>query len=146
MYKRQVKRIGQSADWVTSVCTGALVLGAAGLLKGYRATTHWASHDQLAFFGAEPVKQRFVIDRNRATGGGVTSGIDFGLALAAEIRGQAHAKFIQLSIEYDPQPPFDSGTPDKADAQTLERYWALVEQAAPGRREKVKSIAKGLGF
>ena len=141
-----VKRIGQSADWVTSVCTGALVLGAAGLLKGYRATTHWASHDQLAFFGAEPVKQRFVIDSNRATGGGVTSGIDFGLALAAEIRGQAHAKFIQLSIEYDPQPPFDSGTPDKADAQTLERYWALVEQAAPGRREKVKSIAKGLGF
>lgn len=141
-----VKRIGQSADWVTSVCTGALVLGAAGLLKGYRATTHWASHDQLAFFGAEPVKQRFVIDRNRATGGGVTSGIDFGLALAAEIRGQAHAKFIQLSIEYDPQPPFDSGTPDKADAQTLERYWALVEQAAPGRREKVKSIAEGLGF
>ncbi|MGB3626912.1 MAG: DJ-1/PfpI family protein, partial [Henriciella sp.] len=141
-----VRRIGASADWVTSVCTGALVLGAAGLLKGYEATTHWASHEQLAFFGATPVKQRVVLDRNRLTGGGVTSGIDFALALAARIRGEAHAKFIQLSIEYDPHPPFDSGTPDTADAETLERYWALVNKAAPGRVETVKSIAEGLGF
>ncbi|MEQ9317123.1 MAG: DJ-1/PfpI family protein [Henriciella sp.] len=141
-----VRKIGGTADWVTSVCTGSLVLGAAGLLNGYEATTHWASHEQLAFFGAIPVKQRVVLDRNRLTGGGVTSGIDFALALTARIRGDAHAKFVQLSIEYDPNPPFDSGTPDKADAETLERYWALVNKAAPGRVEKVKGIAKGLGF
>lgn len=141
-----VRKVGASADWVTSVCTGSLVLGAAGLLKGYRATTHWASHEQLAFFGVIPEKARIVIDRNRATGGGVTSGIDFGLKLVSEIRGEAHAKFVQLSIEYDPQPPFDSGLPDKADAATLKRYWALVNKAAPGRVEKVKEIAIGLGF
>ncbi|WP_084395618.1 DJ-1/PfpI family protein [Henriciella aquimarina] len=141
-----VRQVGKGAGWVTSVCTGALVLGAAGLLQGYRATTHWASHDQLAFFGATPVKERVVIDRNRATGGGVTSGIDFGLQLVSEIRGEAHARFVQLSIEYDPHPPFDSGTPEKADADTLERYWALVNKAAPGRVDKVRSIAKGLGF
>ncbi len=141
-----VRRVAAKADWVTSVCTGALVLGAAGLLKGYQATTHWGSHDQLAFFGAEPVKRRVVRDRNRVTGGGVTSGIDFALALASEIRGEAHAKFLQLSIEYDPQPPFDSGSPDTADAATLERYHALVSKAAPGRRERVKAIAEGLGF
>ncbi|QYI99923.1 DJ-1/PfpI family protein [Thalassovita mediterranea] len=141
-----VRKVGADASWITSVCTGSIVLGAAGLLKGYRATSHWASHDQLAFFGAEPVKQRVVFDRNRVTGGGVTSGIDFGLALAAKIRGEDHARFIQLSIEYDPQPPFDSGSPDKADAATLERYWGLVNKSAPGRSDKVKAIAKGLGF
>lgn len=141
-----VRKVAADAKWVTSVCTGSLVLGAAGLLKGYEATTHWASHEQLAFFGAKPVKQRVVLDGNRLTGGGVTSGIDFALALAARIRGEAHAKFIQLSIEYDPNPPFDSGTPDKADPEALERYWGLVNKAAPGRVEKVRSIAKGLGF
>ena len=141
-----VRKVGAGASWVTSVCTGSIVLGAAGLLKGYRATTHWASHDQLAFFGAAPVKQRVVFDRNRVTGGGVTSGIDFALALAAKIRGEDHARFIQLSIEYDPQPPFDSGSPDKADAATLERYRGLVNKSAPGRSDKVKAIAKGLGF
>jgi cyclohexyl-isocyanide hydratase len=141
-----VRRVGEGADWVTSVCTGALVLGAAGLLKGYRATTHWASHEQLAFFGATPVKERVVVDRNRVTGGGVTSGIDFGLRLISEIRGEAHAKFVQLSVEYDPQPPFDSGDPAKADPETLERYWALVNKAGPGRVEMVRAIAKRLVF
>lgn len=141
-----VRKMGGRADWVTSVCTGSLVLGAAGLLKGYEATSHWASHEQLSFFGAIPVKQRVVLDRNRLTGGGVTSGIDFALALTARIRGEAHAKFVQLSIEYDPNPPFDSGTPDKADDETLERYRAMINKAAPGRVEKVRSIAKGLGF
>ena len=119
-----------------------VVLGAAGLLKGYEATTHWASHEQLAFFGATPVKRRIVLDRNRLTGGGVTSGIDFALALVARIRGEAHAKFVQLSVEYDPHPPFDSGAPEKADAETLERYWALVNKAAPGRVETVRRIAR----
>ena len=141
-----VRSMGTGADWVTSVCTGALVLGAAGLLKGYEATTHWASHEQLAFFGATPVKRRIVLDRNRLTGGGVTSGIDFALALVARIRGEAHAKFVQLSVEYDPHPPFDSGAPEKADAETLERYWALVNKAAPGRVETVRAIARRRGF
>ncbi|WP_040500829.1 DJ-1/PfpI family protein [Henriciella marina] len=141
-----VRQVAREADWVTSVCTGSLVLGAAGLLKGYRATTHWASHEQLGFFGAIPTKQRIVLDRNRLTGGGVTSGIDFALALTSRIRGEEHAKFIQLSIEYDPHPPFDSGSPEKADPETVERYWALINKTAPGRVEKVKSIAEDLGF
>ncbi len=114
-----VRAIGADAAWVTSVCTGALVLGAAGLLKGYRATTHWASHDQLGFFGAIPVHERVVIDQNRVTGGGVTSGIDFGLVLVRELESEAVAKFIQLSVEYDPAPPFDCGTPEKAPADVL---------------------------
>ncbi len=107
------------ARWITSVCTGALVLGAAGLLKGYRATTHWASHDQLALFGAEPVQQRYVIDRNRATGGGVTAGIDFALKLVAEMLDENTAKAIQLSIEYDPAPPFAAGSPAGAGETVL---------------------------
>ena len=141
-----VRKVGAGADWVTSVCTGALVLGAAGLLEGYRATTHWASMEQLGFFGAVPTKDRVVIDRNRVTGGGVTSGIDFGLRLIEQIRGEAYAKFVQLSIEYDPQPPFDAGSPDKADEATLARYWDLVNRSAPGRVDKVREIARGLGF
>jgi len=104
--------------YVTAVCTGALVLGAAGLLKGYRATTHWMSMERLAAFGAEPVHQRVVIDRNRVTGGGVTAGIDFGLVLAAEIAGEAVAREIQLQIEYEPAPPY-GGAPDTADPATV---------------------------
>lgn len=141
-----VRRIGATATWVTSVCTGSLVLGAAGLLDGYKATTHWASHDQLAFFGATPVKARTVIDRNRATGGGVTSGIDFALHLAKEIRGEAHARFIQLAIEYDPQPPFDAGTPERAGDEMIEAYWSMINANYPGRRDRVKAAAKALGF
>src|SRR5437763_10757718 len=99
-------RQGAQARYVTSVCTGSLLLGAAGLLKGYKATCHWMSHDQLPALGAEPVKARVVIDRNRVTGGGVTAGIDFGLALAALLRGEHEAKRIQLQIEYNPAPPF----------------------------------------
>lgn len=141
-----VRAIAGDAQWVTSVCTGSLVLGAAGLLEGYKATCHWASIDQLAYFGAEPVRQRIVYDRNRATGGGVTSGIDFSLSLVAEIRGEAHAKFVQLSTEYDPSPPFDSGSPEKADPKTLAAYHALIEAVIPERDAKVKAIAQKLGF
>ena len=141
-----VKEVAETATWITSVCTGSLILGAAGLLKGYRAACHWASRDQLAYFGAIPTAERIVFDRNRASGGGVTSGIDFGLALAAKIRGEDHAKFIQLSLEYDPHPPFQSGSPDKADAGTLKRYNDMVNEAAPGRDQTVKKIAKDLGF
>jgi cyclohexyl-isocyanide hydratase len=100
---------------VTSVCTGALLLGAAGLLGGYEATTHWAYVDRLASFGARYRKGRVVIDRNRITGGGVTAGIDFGLYLATELAGERAARAIQLGLEYNPEPPFQSGHPDTAD-------------------------------
>lgn len=141
-----LRSIAASAQWVTSVCTGSLLLGAAGLLDGYRATSHWASHSQLRYFGAIPEKARIVVDRNRVTGGGVTSGIDFALALTAMIRGEAHAKLVQLSIEYDPTPPFNSGTPDTADAETLATYHALAERVAPNREEHLRAIAHRLGF
>ena len=139
-----VRRAAADATWVTSVCTGALLLGAAGLLKGYRATTHWASHHHLAAFGAIPVKERVVFDRNRATGGGVTAGIDFGLALTAAIRGEAHAKLVQLSLEYDPAPPFDSGSPERADPETLARYQAMVARSVPDRDARTQAVAARL--
>lgn len=139
-----VRQVAGTAQWVTSVCTGSLVLAAAGLLTGYRAACHWASREQLALFGAEPVAERVVFDRNRVSGGGVTAGIDFALALTARIRGEAHAKFVQLSLEYDPAPPFDSGSPERADPATLARYHAMVERFAPGREEKVRAIAARL--
>ncbi len=139
-----VRRVGEGADWVTSVCTGVLLLGAAGLLDGYRATTHWASIDLLALWGATPVRERVVFDRNRVTGGGVTAGIDFALALVAAIQGEDHARFVQLSIEYDPAPPFDSGSPDRADAATLEKYHALAKRMNPDRVERMERLAAEL--
>lgn len=111
-----LKSRGARADFVTSVCTGSLLLGAAGLLQGFRATTHWLALDALALLGAEPVKARVVIDRNRVTGAGVTSGIDFGLTLAARLADEETARRIQLALEYDPQPPFAAGSPDLAPA------------------------------
>jgi len=104
------------ARYVTSVCTGSLVLGAAGLLKGRKATTHWLSHDFLQKFGAIPVKARVVRDGNLITAGGVTAGIDFGLTVVAELVGKEQAQAIQLALEYAPQPPFQAGTPDEAPA------------------------------
>ena len=103
------------AKYVASVCTGALILGAAGLLRGYRAATHWAYRDLLPLVGAEPVAARVVEDRNRVTGGGVTSGIDFGLTLLARLAGDDYARGWQLGTEYDHHPPFDAGTPAQAD-------------------------------
>lgn len=141
-----LRKVAAKADWVTSVCTGSLILGAAGLLKGYRSGCHWASIDQLAFFGATPVRERIVEDRNRFSGGGVTSGIDFALALAARIRNEDFARFIQLSIEYDPMPPFDAGSPDKVSPEILQRYYKMVDAAMPDREAKVKAIAEALGF
>jgi cyclohexyl-isocyanide hydratase len=105
---------GSRARYVTSVCTGSLILGAAGLLKGYRATSHWATRDILPLLGAIPVDQRIVEDRNRITGGGVTSGIDFGLLLAARLNDETYAKMLQLINEYDPQPPFHAGNVKQA--------------------------------
>ena len=104
---------GGKAEWVTSVCTGSLVLGAAGLLKGYKATSHWMVREELALFGAIPVDKRVVVDRNRMTGAGVTSGLDFGLQLVKDLRGKEYAQAVQLFSEYDPQPPLDAGSPAK---------------------------------
>ena len=101
---------GAHARYVTSVCTGALILGAAGLLKGYRATTHWAALETLTDCGATPVSERVVRDRNRITGAGVTAGLDFGLAMVAELRDPVYAQGVQLGCEYDPQPPFHAGS------------------------------------
>lgn len=113
---------GPKSKYVTSVCSGSLLLGAAGLLKGFKATSHWAARDALTAFGAEPVEARVVVDRNRVTGGGVTAGIDFGLVLLAKLRGEEAAKLTQLAMEYDPEPPFQSGSPKTADP-------AIVQQA-----------------
>ena len=141
-----VRRVGGEAEWVTSVCTGALILGAAGLLQGYKATTHWAWHDLLALFGAEPVQARHVIDRNRATGGGVTAGIDFALALMARIAGEDHARAVQLALEYDPAPPFDSGSPAKAGPALVEVYQQRAARLAPHRKAELIEAAARLGF
>ena len=139
-----VAKAAAGAQWITSVCTGSLLLGAAGLLRGYRATTHWAQHHHLAAFGAIPVHDRVVIDRNRATGGGVTAGIDFGLTLIAAVRGEAHAKLVQLGLEYDPAPPFDSGSPGRADAETLARYQAMATKGLPDRDARTQAAAARL--
>jgi cyclohexyl-isocyanide hydratase len=111
-----VCRQAGAAKYVTSVCTGAFILGVAGILKGRRATTHWAFTDLLPLVGAKHEKARVVKDGNVITAGGVTSGIDFGLTIAAEIAGETTAQTIQLGIEYDPAPPFDAGHPDRAPA------------------------------
>src|SRR5262249_40216716 len=101
---------GARSRYVTSVCGGSLLLGAAGLLQGYKAPCHWSAREALTAFGAEPVEARVVVDRNRITGGGVTAGIDFGLVLLAKLRGDEAAKLTQLALEYDPEPPFTSGS------------------------------------
>ncbi len=116
-----LRAIAPGCEWVTSVCTGSLILAAAGLLGGVRATSHWLALEQLAALGAEPVSERFVIEGNIATAAGVSAGIDMALALAARIAGDEVAQAIQLGIEYDPQPPFDAGSPAKAPAAVRER-------------------------
>jgi cyclohexyl-isocyanide hydratase len=140
-----VRRVGDEAKWVTSVCTGSLILGAAGLLEGYRATCHWAWRDHLRKFGAEPVAERVVFDRNRVTGGGVTAGIDFALALTAAVRGEDHARLIQLALEYDPAPPFDSGSPERASPELLAIYRHRMAKLAPGQEERIAAVAASFG-
>jgi cyclohexyl-isocyanide hydratase len=134
-----LRRQAAGARYVTSVCTGALVLGAAGLLRGKRATTHWASHDFLASFGATPVRARVVRDGRLFTGGGVTAGIDFALAIVAEIAGAEAAQAIQLGIEYAPEPPFPAGSPESAPAAVLD---AARARGAAMRAEREALVAR----
>lgn len=137
-----VREQAARARYVTSVCTGALVLGAAGLLTGRRATTHWNAHDLLAHFGAIPTAGRVVRDGNLITAGGVTAGIDFGLALIAELTSQTEAETVQLGIEYAPAPPFDAGTPETASSAVLA---AARERGAASRLEREAAIARITG-
>ena len=132
-----LRRQAEGARYVTSVCNGALLLGAAGLLKGYRSACHWMWRDYLHRFGAEPVAERVVRDRNRISGGGVTAGIDFGLTLAAELAGEDTAKLLQLAFEYDPKPPFDCGTPEKAGSEIVGRLRALQHDRLKQAEEKI---------
>lgn len=127
----------ETAKYITSVCTGSLVLGAAGLLKGKRATTHWMSHGMLSEFGAIPVQERVVRDGNIFTGGGVTAGIDFALTLAAEVAGPEAAKKIQLGIEYNPAPPFDAGSPAGAGGDLTD---AVVAAGSVRQSERLSAV------
>ena len=137
-----VRQQASSAKYVTSVCTGAFVLGVAGLLKGRRATTHWAYADLLPLVGAKHEKARVVKDGNLFTAGGVTSGIDFGLAVIAEIAGESIARRIQLGMEYDPAPPFDSGCPDRAPTIRLELMSARYDKLRSIYRTRIEQAAQ----
>jgi cyclohexyl-isocyanide hydratase len=129
-----LRKQATSAKYVTSVCTGSLVLGAAGLLKGYRATTHWTAMEYLAPYGALPTKTRVCVDRNRVTGGGVTAGIDFALTLVSHLVDRETAEAIQLRLEYNPAPPFTAGSPDTAPPEVLAR---LKKRVADGHAHRV---------
>ena len=139
-----IRRQAEGARYVTSVCTGALVLGAAGLLRGKRAATHWMSREMLSAFGAVPVAERFVIDGNVVTGGGVTAGIDFALAIAAHAFGPDLAKAIQLGIEYDPHPPFDAGSPESAEPALVAKVRASAASRQAMRQAAVDQAAARL--
>jgi len=139
-----VQRQAKEANVVTSVCTGALILGAAGLLQSTKATTHWNSVEFLASFRAQHVDERVVVDGTRITGGGVTSGIDFALQLVARLAGEDVAKQIQLTIEYDPHPPFHAGSPKTADPELVERVRAKSAPDKERRRKAVEEAARRL--
>lgn len=136
---------GARAKYVTSVCTGSLLLGAAGLLRGYKAAGYWMVRDLLPLFGAELVKERVVIDRNRITGGGATAGLDFGLTLAAVLRGDDYAKMLQLIVEYDPHPPFDAGAPERAPAPIVEHLDDTRRDELRAARDAAMAAARRLG-
>ena len=123
---------GSRARWVCSVCTGSLLLGAAGLLRGYRAAVHWGAREALSQFGAVPSDERVCIDRNRLTGGGIAAGVDFGIAVAGHWAGDDMGRVIELIMEYAPQPPYRSGRPELADAQTLAAARVAIDQAMTG--------------
>ena len=134
-----VRKQASGAKFVTSVCTGSLVLGAAGLLKGYNAATHWSAMELLALFGATPTKTRVCIDRNRVTGGGVTAGIDFALKLVSLLVDRTTAEAIQLRLEYNPAPPFNAGSPDTAPAEVLA---LMKERIAPSQARRLDAARR----
>lgn len=136
-----LRAVGGSARWITSACTGALLLGAAGLLAGYRAATHWAFMDLLPLVGAIPESRRVVVDRNRITGGGVTAGIDVALRIVAEVAGREVAEQIQLQIEYDPEPPFRAGHPDVAPPELTARARTAIAERHAQRKAQLERLA-----
>jgi cyclohexyl-isocyanide hydratase len=141
-----LRRQGEQAEWVTSVCTGSLLLGGAGLLKGYKATSHWMSRDQLAHLGATVVNQRIVVDRNRITGGGVTAGIDMGLEFAALLAGEDAARRIALQMEYDPAPPFGPGSPECSELDLIVEVQRGAKALLTRRREATERARVRLGL
>ncbi|HML12606.1 MAG TPA: DJ-1/PfpI family protein [Xanthobacteraceae bacterium] len=144
VFLAELRRLAGTARYVTSVCTGSLALGAAGLLRGKRAATHWAWRELLRPFGAMPDAGRVVRDGNVITGGGVTAGIDFALAVVAELAGAETAQAIQLRIEYAPAPPFDAGAPETAPPAILKRVRERIGEVAPQRRRAVEAAAARL--
>ncbi len=141
-----LRQQGKTAKYITSVCTGSLILAAAGLLQGYRAACHWAFRDQLAMLGIEVGTERVVVDRDRITGGGVTAGIDFGLVLAGKLCGEETAKMIQLLLEYNPAPPFNAGSPESAGDILVEQVKKFGEQLIEASLEVTKKTALRLGI
>ncbi len=137
---------GKTAKYITSVCTGSLILAAAGLLQGYRAACHWLFLEQLAMLGVEVGTERVIIDRNRITGGGVTAGIDFGLVLASKLCGENTAKMIQLLLQYDPAPPFDTGSPEKAGEVLVHLVKKLGAQLLEASLAQTKQVASQLSL
>lgn len=143
-YMAQIRRLTAIATYVTSVCTGSLILGAAGLLKGRRAATHWAWRELLKPFGAIVSEARVERDGNIFTGGGVTAGIDLGLTVAAEVAGEAYAQGVQLGIEYAPAPPFNAGRPELAPAEVLDRLTSFMQPMAQQRMAAAQEAARRL--
>jgi cyclohexyl-isocyanide hydratase len=141
---RFLRTQAEQAKYITSVCTGSLALGAAGLLKGYRATTHWSAMDCLEPLGATPTHTRVCVDRNRITGGGVTAGIDFALTLVSILVDRPTAEAIQLRLEYNPAPPFNAGSPETAPKDVLATMKQRVEQSGQPRRDAVRMAAARL--
>jgi cyclohexyl-isocyanide hydratase len=140
-FMAEIRRLGAGATYLTSVCTGSLILGAAGFLTGKRATSHWAWRDQLSEFGAIVSDERVVRDGNVFTGGGVTAGIDFALTMLAELAGQDYAEAVQLGLEYAPAPPFNSGRPELARPEVLAQIKARMADMADARTAAVKAAA-----
>jgi cyclohexyl-isocyanide hydratase len=139
-----LRRQSKGAKYITSVCTGSLVLGAAGLLRGYRAATHWMAMEFLEPFGAIPTKTRVCVDRNRVTGGGVTAGIDFALTLVSLLIDRRTAEAIQLRLEYNPAPPFNAGSPDAAPPEILALMKERIAATQPRRSEAIHRAAARL--
>jgi cyclohexyl-isocyanide hydratase len=144
-------RAGSTARYITSVCTGSVILAMAGLLDGYRAATHWAFYEPLAALGIQASHDRVSVDRNRITGGGVTAGVDFGLTVIAFLKGQDVAEFTQLALEYDPQPPFNAGHPTKARQEIVDMITGangimgdMTPQAVEIARQHKQRLAKGV--